>query len=247
MLANAHHPIVKHVHVLWDGDISQMALDAINNITAAERAKFFHVRIPRRCCLSVRCRDWPVRTLDSDCSVLQSSNQGRTRFYDVAKYVCSAYNFARPERAGGFVRIVLLTGQVSLCYRIARYANTKLERGAVVLLTNSDISINGGFACDTLSEHNLPLNTMLVPQREEPPCIRDGLYTAAGRDWSMNCGCSGSSRTGNWMCFDSCVRPTATLGFFNSQVKLRGPCQSPHCEPAMATVSLHPTASLHCQ
>ena len=65
MLANAHHATVKHVHVLWDGDISQMALDAINNITAAERAKFVHVRIPP-CRLSMRCRDWPVHTLDSD-------------------------------------------------------------------------------------------------------------------------------------------------------------------------------------
>ena len=127
------------------------------------------------------------------------------------------------------MRIVLLTGQVSLClcHRVDRYANTKLEWGAVVLLTNSDISINGGFACDTLSEHNLPVNTMLVPQREEPLCIRDGLYIDAGRDWSMNCGCSGSSSSGNWMCFDSCVRPTATLGF-ESQVKFRS-----HSEPSL--------------
>ena len=42
ILNNARYPSVKHVHVLWDGDVSQMMENQMKNITAAQRSKIIH-------------------------------------------------------------------------------------------------------------------------------------------------------------------------------------------------------------
>ena len=94
-----------------------------------------------------------------------------------------------------------------------RYVNAKIQPGEVVLVTNADIYIKGGFTCESLSEHMLPVNTMLIPIREEPPlksCNHKYNFKGANGDTqtaSMNCGCTQNSN-GTWrppahMCYDS--------------------------------------------
>ena len=57
-------------------------------------------------------------------------------------------------------------GRLSFSYAL-RYANEELESGEVVLLTNTDLAVEGGFGCLNLSEEKLYQNTVLTPQRLE--------------------------------------------------------------------------------
>ena len=50
-----------------------------------------------------------------------------------------------------------------------QYINAHLV-DEVVLLTNTDIAVTGGFGCGSLSQHVLPYNTVLIPQRVEGDC-----------------------------------------------------------------------------
>ena len=59
-----------------------------------------------------------------------------------------------------------------------RYVNTKIQPGEVVLVTNADI-IKGGFTCESLSEHVLPI-------REEPPLKSyNHKYNFKGTQWKQ--------------------------------------------------------------
>ena len=50
-----------------------------------------------------------------------------------------------------------------------KYINEELA-GEVVMLTNADIVVSGGFSAQNLVPSKVPGNTVLIPQREELPC-----------------------------------------------------------------------------
>ena len=60
------------------------------------------------------------------------------------------------------------------------YANTHLP-GEMVMLTNADITIQDGFTSDNLNNETLPINTILIPMREEPKCIWDAEVDSNGK------------------------------------------------------------------
>ena len=74
-------------------------------------------------------------------------------------------------------------GRLSFSYAI-RYANEELKSGEVVLLTNADLAVEGGFGCENLSEEKLFQNTVLIPQRlEDDMCDRHLAKTCDARNF----------------------------------------------------------------
>lgn len=86
----------------------------------------------------------------------------------------------------------------------AQYVNSHIPKGAVVLLTNADIVVKGGFDCGSLDEDKLPLNTVLIPQRMEADCHYDGHQKPATCDCRTDLSL-GESHTRLLNCFDSYI------------------------------------------
>jgi len=85
-----------------------------------------------------------------------------------------------------------------------RYINANVPAGEVVLVPNSDIVIRGGFDCGSLDKDKLPLNTVLVPQRQEADCHYDGTPKESTCDCRQEV-LRDSSRTRMLNCFDSYI------------------------------------------
>ena len=86
----------------------------------------------------------------------------------------------------------------------AQYVNSRIPKGEVVLLTNADIVVKGGFDCGSLDEDKLPYNTVLIPQRVEADCHYDGQKKPATCDCRTDL-LPGESHTRMLNCFDSYV------------------------------------------
>ena len=93
----------------------------------------------------------------------------------------------------------------------AHYINRNIPVNEVVLLTNADILVAGGFTCDSLTAEKLPHDTVLVPQRIEEAChFSSAVAPSASCDCRLSNGMKGQGILGNLAghtrlvnCFDS--------------------------------------------